>query len=287
MATTTIRKLRIQATKLGIPGARVMSADKLRAAIDRAQNGPAKVTKRAPAAVKRGPGRPRKDEATPKRGPGRPRKVVDETPTPKRGPGRPRKETPAPKPATRRRAIPEPKDDGEAGRNQIGRVNYSNTDGWNPREGSLTHTIYLSLRKHKGDRDKVFAELWQDWKELVGKKRDGSRRNQADADNYLAFAIARTDWDFAVKTGQHEVSVNRSNSAGNGPPAKRAPARKSVVDTPKRRGRPPKAATASKTKPEAAPKRRGRPPGSKNKPKAAPAPTARRRGRPAGSTKRR
>lgn len=149
------------------------------------------------------------------------------------------------------------------GRHILDGVNYSETDGWNPRAGSAPDVILRSLRKHRGNREKVFNDLKSRMWDFVGKKlANGKARSKDSAEAYLRYRIARTDWDFALKTEQHNKATNRVEYGTGGTGAgtfKRA--KKSAPKTaPKRRGRPPKAKTAQTT-----PKRRGRPVGSKNR----------------------
>jgi hypothetical protein len=152
----------------------------------------------------------------------------------------------------------------KAGRHTIDRVNFSNTDGWNPREGSAVEEIWMALKKAKGDREKAFQTLKSRVWDFVGKtKADGSKRPKSEepggAYHMLRYRISRTLFDFAVATGQHESSKNRIEygtgpHAGNGRKSK-PKARQAV-----------KKATA---KPAAIKRGRGRPKGSTNKPKAA------------------
>jgi hypothetical protein len=172
------------------------------------------------------------------------------------------------------------------GRNMLGRVNYSQTDGWNPREGSAPDRIIKALKRFKGDRDKVFNFLKADvWDFCSRNMRDGTKRKlrgQAyGAEEMLRYRIARTDWDFAVRTGQHDPSEDRveygTGGTGEGiyKPVKAVTKKKAPVKSTTKRST---STRASKT----APARRGRPPGSKNKPKVTAA-APKRRGRPVGS----
>lgn len=159
---------------------------------------------------------------------------------------------------------------GDSGRHMLVDVDYTATDGWKAREGSVPALIVSLLRKFKGNRDKVYDALLPDvfTKGIVGRKlADGSKRTKESAATMLRYRISRTAWDFAMKTGQHEKSENRAEygTAGTGAGATRtAPKRKTATRKASTTARPQKAAQ----KPTAAPKRRGRPPGSKNKPKA-------------------
>lgn len=98
----------------------------------------------------------------------------------------------------------------KGGRNMIEDVDFSVTDGWNPRPGSPPDLIVKSLKKHKGNRSKVHAALAPKVFDFVGKKMaDGTKRNKESALKMLAYRISRTAFDFAIRTGQHEASTNR------------------------------------------------------------------------------
>lgn len=172
-------------------------------------------------------------------------------------------------------------DTDESGRNQITGVDFTKVSGWNAREGSAPDVIVSALRKFKGNRSKVFDALKPNIWDFVGRKmRDGSRRTMASAEEMLRYRISRTAWDFAMKTGQHQASTNRveygTGGTGNGSAtkqvakkrtkaaakpqeARRGPGRPkgsrntpkkaaAVSEAPKRRGRPPKKATAAPKK---------------------------------------
>jgi hypothetical protein len=139
----------------------------------------------------------------------------------------------------------------KGGRNLLADVDFTDDEGWNARPGSAPDRIAKALRKFKGNREKVFDFLSDDVWEFVGKKkRNGEKRTKGEAEEMLRYRIARTAWDFALRTGQHEKAENRveygTGDTGNGT-FKRA-----------------KKATKA-TKATAAPKKRGRPAGSKNK----------------------
>jgi hypothetical protein len=156
---------------------------------------------------------------------------------------------------------------GNGGRNVLGTIDWNNSDGWNARSGSAPDRIVKALRKFKGDRAKTFDFLSDDMWDFVGKKmRDGSKRTKADAEAMLRYRIARTAWDFAMQTGQHEKSENRATygTAGTGSGAYKATKSPRKASKATAKAKPtPKAKKAPKA--AEAPKRRGRPPGSKNK----------------------
>jgi hypothetical protein len=103
----------------------------------------------------------------------------------------------------------------KGGRNMLDGVNFSDTDGWNPRPGSAPDRIVKCLRKFKGNRDKVFDALVGDIGDFVpAKRKDGSKWDKGDhgtntRKGMLRYRISRTAWQFAVQTGQHESSTNR------------------------------------------------------------------------------
>jgi hypothetical protein len=115
--------------------------------------------------------------------------------------------------ATPRKAATKAKASGyeaKGGRNVLDGVNYSLTDGWNARPGSAPDTIIKALKRFKGDREKVFDYLVGDIGDFVKpKKRDGSKWAKGEREQMLRYRIARTAWDFALKTDQHEKAENR------------------------------------------------------------------------------
>lgn len=102
----------------------------------------------------------------------------------------------------------------KGGRNTLDGVNFSETDGWNPRPGSAPDVIVKALRKFKGNRTKVYEHLLPNIGDFVkAKKSDGSAWEKGDGPGsrkgMLKYRIARTAWQFAIQTGQHEKSDNR------------------------------------------------------------------------------
>lgn len=186
------------------------------------------------------------------------RRAAKSAPAKSRNSGKAKRQT------TTRTSTYEPK----GGRNLLDGVDFSDTDGWNPRVGSAPDRIVKLLRKYRGNRDKVFDALVGEIGDFVKPRRaDGSKWTRDEREAMLRYRIARTAWDFALKTGQHEKAENRveygTGGTGQGiyKPAKkgnsRTTARKSTSKPAAKRGRP--ATTTGK--------KRGRPPGSKNKPK--------------------
>jgi len=124
---------------------------------------------------------------------------------------------------------------GDSGRYMLDSVDYSVTDGWNPRPGSPPDRIIKALRKFRGNREKVFDFLVGDKWDFMGRtKRNGEKRNKAESEAMLAYRISRTAWEFAMRTGQHEASPNRvtygEGGTGTGtwkPAKKRAAAKRS------------------------------------------------------------
>lgn len=171
--------------------------------------------------------------------------------------------------------------EGNGGRNLLGKINYNDDDGWNPREGSAPDRIVKALKKFKGDREKVFNFLKKDvWDFSSKRMKDGTKRplrgERYGAEEMLRYRIARTDWDFAVKTEQHDPSEDRveygTGGTGDGIYGKsnKKSAKKnssaSTKTTAKKRGRPAGSKTKTKTTAKASTgKKRGRPKGSKNR----------------------
>lgn len=131
--------------------------------------------------------------------------------------------------------------DGPSGRHMLNGVNFSQTDGWNAREGSPPDQIIRALRRFKGNRAKVFDHLSGDVWNFVGKKlRNGDKRSKASAEQMLRYRISRTAWDFARQTGQHEPSENRveygQGGTGEGlwKPAKKSSASKTKTASAKK-----------------------------------------------------
>ena len=133
----------------------------------------------------------------------------------------------------------------------LSRINYSKTDGWNPREGSAPDRIVKALKKFKGDREKVFQHLKSDVWDFVGKqKRNGDKRTKDEALEMLNYRIARTDWQFGIATGQHEVATDRveygTGGTGQGTFKRgKGTSSKPSKKTGAKRGRPAKASKAT------------------------------------------
>jgi hypothetical protein len=187
--------------------------------------------------------------------PTRRRTTIQEEPEPKRR-GRPAAQKPTRKPTTTRKPSTRKTTD-NGGRRLLGKLNFSKTDGWNPREGSIVADIFDALKMHKGDREKAYDQLlkWtqgslSDWVPL--KKPNGVKRTKKEQETMLRYRIARTLWDFAIQTGQHVKSENRAeygSGNGNAKPATRR-GRKPAASKPTavRRGRPPKATAKASTR---------------------------------------
>lgn len=107
--------------------------------------------------------------------------------------------------------------DGPSGRHVLDGVDFSHDDGWNARDGSAPDRIIKALKRFKGNRDKVYDHLEADVWDFVGKKkRNGEKRTKDEARDMLVYRIARTAWDFAMRTGQHEKSENRVQYGSGG-----------------------------------------------------------------------
>jgi hypothetical protein len=163
---------------------------------------------------------------------------------------------------------------GDAGRHMLTGIDYTVTDGWNPREGSPPDLIIRALRRFKGNRGKVFDHLLPNVKNFVGSKMaDGTKRDKASTERMLAYRISRTAWDFAMRTGQHEKSENRAEygaSMGRKPTKATTPTRKAAKATTKTTRRPVgRPRTAAKPATRAATTRKpGRPQKAAQKPAA-------------------
>jgi hypothetical protein len=173
----------------------------------------------------------------------------------------------------------------DSGRNLLGKINYNDDEDWNPREGSPPDRIVKALKKFKGDREKVFNLLKKDVWDFVGKRmKDGSKRklrgDKWGAEEMLRYRIARTDWDFAMRTGQHDKSENRVEYGEGGTGEgiyngkSKAKARSSKAAGSSKRGKASASKTKTTTKGKASTKGKttakrgpGRPKGSKNKKK--------------------
>lgn len=98
----------------------------------------------------------------------------------------------------------------KGGRNLLDGVDFTLTEGWNPREGSAPARIIAALKKAKGNREKAFDALSGSIWDFVGKKNArGEKRSKADAEAMLRYRISRTAWDFAMRTEQHQKAGNR------------------------------------------------------------------------------
>ena len=261
-----LMQLRASAKALGIPASEVRgasTADELQSLITAAITGGN--SSGATVAKKRGRPKGSTSKATtkPKRKVGRPKGSTTKSTTAK------------PKAKARRASS---NGDGNGGRHLLGKINWSKTAGWNPREGSTPDVIVETLKKFKGDRPKTFTALVKRLDKLVpAKTRNGRKRSKQDREDYLMYLIHRNAWAFALATGQHEKSENRADygTAGTGTGSFRRKGSK---------GRPKAETTRTTRKATAGAKkasqsaRRGRPPakrgpgrpkGSKNRPKAA------------------
>jgi hypothetical protein len=173
--------------------------------------------------------KPRKKAPVKKATPPARKPAAKKTParTPTRKPAA-KKPVPAKAPATRKTAKRPATNNGDAGRNMIDTLDYSVTDGWNPRAGSAVERIFRSLKKYRGNVDKVFDALLPEINDFVGSKmQDGTKRTKVSKEQMLRYRISRTKFDFAIKTGQHEIAENRVEY-GTGPYAstrKKRPAR--------------------------------------------------------------
>jgi len=176
-------------------------------------------------AKKKTTGAPAKKKTTPARKPAAKKATVKTTRKPAA-----KKSAPAKAPATRKTAKrpATPASDG-SGRNLLGQLDFTVTDGWNPRAGSAVDIIFRALKKYRGNVDKTFDALVGNIGEFVGvRMQDGTKRTKANREDMLRYRISRTKFDFAIRTGQHEIATERV-AYGTGPYAttrKVKPARK-------------------------------------------------------------
>lgn len=223
-----LAELRRQAKEMGITPSKIRgasNAEALQAVINNAKENSKMVRAKAKAKNKS----PKRRTATradrpktrgSKSSPARSRGTAKRTATAKRG-------------TTKRTATRRVQQDTSMGRYLLNGVDFSVTDGWNAREGSPPDRIVKLLRKHRGNRDKVYDALVDHVWDFVGKtKRDGTKRSKKDALAMLVYRISRTAWDYAMRTNQHAASENREQygTAGTGQgiwkPAKKRVAQK-------------------------------------------------------------
>jgi hypothetical protein len=254
----SLQDLKDRARELGVPGSLIRSnlhdRDQLQSIIDsfeKGKEGAKKMAKPvAKAKAKAKAGRPSSRA---------PRKAAVATPV-KRGRGRPKgsvnkkRSTPvaAKKTPTRKvRSV----SNGDAGRNILGKLKFSNRDGWNPREGSATDEIFKALVKTKGDRHAAYDLLKGRVSSIIPKKkRGGGTRDKAEQLEMLMYRIHRTLFDFAVQTGQHEKSENRveygtggtGRNGSRSKPAARKAVSKAKAKPAVKRGRPASAKAGAK-----------------------------------------
>jgi hypothetical protein len=135
----------------------------------------------------------------------------------------------------------------DPGRHLLGAIDYSQTEGWNPRPGTPPDLIIKALRKYRGNREKVFQALLPTIKRdklVKPKMNDGTLRTKDSSAQMLRYRISRTAWDFAMKTGQHEKSENRAEYRKKAPVRK--PVKKTVARKPVATKRPTKKKTAAR-----------------------------------------
>jgi hypothetical protein len=147
----------------------------------------------------------------------------------------------------------------KGGRNVLEDVDYSPHEDWNPRPGSAPDRIIRAMRKFRGNREKVYEFLLPDIDDFVKPKRaDGSKWEKGDVGTntrrgMLKYRIARTAWQFAVQTDQHDKATNRveygtgGTGAGIYKPNKRRATPQKATRGP---GRPRKAQTKARATPK-------------------------------------
>lgn len=200
-----VLKLKKQAVTLGMSkdDAKKASRPVLEAFIagasksDESDDGPAKVTKKKNVAKKKtSENTESKKKTTTKKKPGRPAGTKKTTTKPK----------------AKSKAKPKNDENGDSGRLSIGTLDWgAESDEWNPRKGSAVEVLFKALKSSKGNVEKAFDKVVGNIGDFVGaKKRDGTKRSKAEREKMLRYRLNRTKFDFAVKTGQHEVATNRS-----------------------------------------------------------------------------
>jgi len=194
---TDILKLKKEAVAKGMPKDKARSAT--RADLTAFLSKPARKAtpvKKASAPVKKAPVRKTAATKAPVRKPAAKKPVTAKAPVARK--------------ATKRPAT-KPTSNGDAGRNMISSsLDYTITNDWNPRAGSAVEVIFKALKKYRGNVDKVFDALVPNISDFVGaKKQDGTKRTKQDRENMLRYRISRTKFDFAIKTGQHEIATER------------------------------------------------------------------------------
>lgn len=210
---TPLAKLREQAKRLGITASQIRSADRdeLEGLIEDAQ-APRKPRKKAVAKKSTRTATRRTTTARKPAGRKPARKSATKSVPAKSARGTAKRQT------TRRAATKATGNSNgykaKGGRNLLDGVDYSETEGWNPRPGTAPDRIVKALRKFRGNREKVFDFLVDDIGDFVKpKKSDGSAWVKGDGPGtrkgMLRYRISRTAWQFALATGQHETASNR------------------------------------------------------------------------------
>jgi hypothetical protein len=232
----TMAQVRLQAKRAGVSPADIRSAEsvaELQRLIKRHGSDGRRTTVKKSATVKKSTAR--KASATKTAG----RKSAPAT---GRNSGAAKRQTPAKaKPAPARSNGYEAK----GGRNVLEGVDFGDTDGWNARPGSAPDRIIKALKRFRGNREKVLEFLLPEIGDFVkAKRRDGSKWARGEREKMLAYRIARTAWDFALKTGQHEKAENRveygtgGTGAGIWKPARKAKAAAKTTRTTKQTPKP-------------------------------------------------
>lgn len=210
---TTLAQLRKQAKIAGIPATDIRGAEtaqELQTVIDNFNGSSVKST--STRAVKKAVAKKKSGRTTKTKAASKKSSAVKTKPAAKKSAA---KRSPARKTATRKTSTA--KRNSDSGRNLLDGVDFKFTDGWNARDGSAPDRIIKALAKKNGNRDKVFDLLAPDVWDFVGKKMaNGTKRSKSDALAMLAYRIARTAWDFAMRTGQHDKAENRAEYGQGG-----------------------------------------------------------------------
>jgi hypothetical protein len=241
----TLKALKARAAKLKIPNSKIRGADEdelLEMISDAESNGkPKRAVKKSAVKVMK---------KTAKKSSVKKSASKKSAPAKSRGASKAKRQTTKKAKATSNGYVP------KGGRNVLDEIDWSDDEGWNARKGSAPDRILRSLRKFRGNRTKVFDALLPDIGDFVKPKRaNGVKFTKAERENMLKYRIARTAWDFAIKTGQHEKAKNRveygTGGTGDGSfkKAKKGTAKKAAQKASKpsrKRGRPKGSTTKAK-----------------------------------------
>ncbi len=210
MANESIQ-LRAKAKKLGIEGYKAMSQDELRAAIKRAEGKSGSGGKTA--ASKSGKNGTGRKSAGAKTASGRKSAAKVTKPAAKKSSAKKSSASTAKKAPAKSNTAKRPSSGG-AGRVGIDNASIDWTAESNVgKSGGNREVIMKSLRKFKGNVDKVFAALSDNAQKMYPKTEDGKKRTKAEAQTLLRWHISRVKFDFVKDTGQHQGATRSKASS--------------------------------------------------------------------------